>query len=117
LTYDFSPTVLGYASYSNIYQNQDQTDAAGRYLDPAEGVNAELGVKAEWLDKKLLTTAALFSARQKGLATYAGVTSGGSYYYEGKDVRSRGIELEAVGRIGSGGKITAGYTHLRLTGP
>ena len=116
LTYDFTPQVLGYVSYSDIFQNQDQYDINRDYLDPAQGVNTELGVKAEWLGGQLLTTAALFSAEQKGLATWAGKNQGQDYYV-GKDVRSRGIELEASGRLGPDTTLGLGLTHLKLTGP
>lgn len=123
LTYAFTPDVIGYVSYSDIFQNQDQTDQKGEYLAPMKGVNAEAGVKAEWLNKALLTTVAVFTAKQQGLATFGGVISGtgtaldGQYWYEGKDVKSKGYELEATGRISRDTKLTLGYTHLNLTGP
>lgn len=121
LTYDITSDILGYVSYSNIFQNQDQTDIDVNYLDPMEGINYEAGVKAEWFDKQLLTTLALFTSKQQGLATYAGqIPSGpnaGQYYYEPKDVQSKGIEFEATGRIGDNAKLTIGATHLKLTGP
>lgn len=121
LTYAFTPDVLGYVSYSDIFQNQDQTDLQGSYLPPVKGVNAEAGVKAEWLKRSLLTTFALFTARQQGLATYGGVISGGSldgnYWYEPKDVKSRGFEVEATGRLSRDARLTVGYTRLILTGP
>ncbi|KQU77949.1 MULTISPECIES: TonB-dependent siderophore receptor [unclassified Rhizobacter] len=123
LTYDFTPGVLGYVSYSDIFQNQDQTDRQGKYLDPMKGVNTEVGVKAEWLDKALLTTFALFTAKQNGLATYVGTITdqndplNGQSWYEGKDVKSKGYEIEATGRIARDTKLTLGYTRLILTGP
>ncbi|MDC8783830.1 TonB-dependent siderophore receptor [Roseateles koreensis] len=125
LTYDFTPDVLGYVSYSDIFQNQDQTDHGGHYLAPMKGVNAETGIKAEWLNKQLMTTFALFTAKQQNLATYAGLitdvpTTDPRYntnWYEGKDVRSKGFELEAVGRLSKDTKVSLGYTHLILTGP
>jgi outer membrane receptor for ferric coprogen and ferric-rhodotorulic acid len=58
----------------------------------------------------------LFSAQQKGLATYA-ATVNNQYLYEPKDVKSRGFEIEATGRIGADTKLTAGFTKLNLTGP
>ena len=88
-----------------------------------KGVNAEVGVKAEWLNKSVLTTLAAFTAKQTGLATFGGVISGtgtsldGQYWYEGKDVKSKGFEAEATGRIAKDTKLTVGYTHLNLTGP
>lgn len=116
LTYDFSPNVLGYVSYSDIYQPQSQSDADGRYLDPTKGANYEVGVKADWLDKRLLTTLAVFRAEQSGLATGAGYNDQGQFYYEGVDVESKGVELEATGRLSEHVDLVAGYTALKLTG-
>lgn len=123
LTYAFTPDVLGYVSYSDIFQNQDQTDITGQYLAPMKGVNTELGVKAEWLNKALLTTFAVFSAKQDDLATYGGTITdpssplNGQSWYEGKDVKSKGFELEVTGRLNKDANLTVGYTHLSLTGP
>ena len=118
MTYDLTPDALAYASYSDIFQAQDQRNANGAFLAPMKGVNAELGVKAEWLDRKLLTTFALFSAQQKGLATEAGFDPVAQQsYYEPRDVKARGFEIEASGRIGADTKLTAGFTTMKLTGP
>lgn len=116
-TYDFSKRVLGYVSYSDIFQNQDQVDINNKYLDPMTGVNTELGVKADWLDKKFLTTFALFSSEQRGIATAAGQKPDGTYYSTPKDVRSQGFELEATGRLDKDSKLTLGLTSLKATGP
>lgn len=117
VTYDITPDVLGYVSYSDIFQNQDQTDFSGQYLDPMKGVNSEAGVKAEWFDKSLLTTFAVFSAEQSGLATYAGLNDQGNYWYEPKDVKSEGFEFEATGHLAGDIQVTLGYTQLSLKGP
>ena len=117
LTFDFTETLLGYVSYSDIYQPQDQYDVDGIYLDPTKGVNVELGVKAEWLDRRLLTTLAWFNAEQSGLATYAGWdASNGRYYYTGLDVESEGVEFEATGRLSEHAELVFGYTDLEMTG-
>ncbi|MCP5198119.1 MAG: TonB-dependent siderophore receptor [Gammaproteobacteria bacterium] len=118
VTYDITPDLLAYASYSDIFQAQDQRDVNGAFLAPMKGINAEVGLKVEWLDRKLLTTLALFSAEQKGLATIAGFDPvAQQYYYEPKDVRSRGFEVEATGRLDADTNLTIGYTQLKLTGP
>lgn len=118
LTYAFTPDLLGYVSYSTIFQNQSQTDIDGLYLDPVKGENAEIGAKAEWFDKKLLTTVALFSAEQIGLATQApGLNDVGNFYYVPRDVKSRGVEVEATGHLTPSTRLTVGATRLRLTGP
>ena len=118
LTYDLAPNALAYASYSDIFQAQDQVDIHGATLQPMQGVNAEVGVKAEWLDRKLLTTLALFSAEQRGLATVAGFdTVAQQNYYAPKDVKTRGFEIEASGRVGADTHLSVGFTAMKLTGP
>jgi outer membrane receptor for ferric coprogen and ferric-rhodotorulic acid len=118
LTYDVTPDVLGYVSYSDIFQNQDQTDFEGNYLAPMKGVNVEAGVKAEWFGKQLLTTLAVFSAEQKGLATQGdGLTPDGNFWYRPVDAKSRGVEAEATGRFGRDTRLTLGITHLELDVP
>lgn len=116
LTFDFNEHVLGYVSYSDIYQPQSQSDAEGRYLDPTKGVNYEVGVKADWLDKRLLTTLAVFHAKQDGLATGAGYNQNGQYYYVGVDVESKGVEFEVTGKVNDNLDIVVGATALRLDG-
>jgi len=117
LTFDFSDRVLGYVSYSDIYQPQDQVDENDRYLDASKGVNYEVGIKADWLDKRLLTTLAVFKADQDGLATPTGrYNEFGSAIYVPMDVRSKGVEFEAVGKLGDDLDLVFGYTALKLDG-
>ena len=117
LTFDFTGQVLGYVSYSDIYQPQDQVDANDRYLDPSKGVNYEAGIKAEWLDQRLLTTLAVFRADQQGLATPTGqYNEYGQTIYAPVDVESTGVELEAVGRLSANVDVVLGYTALKLDG-
>lgn len=116
VTYDITPSVLAYASYSDIFQNQDQNDANGHYLAPVKGSNVETGVKAEWLDKRLLTTFALFQAKERGLATLGGLLPDGTYWYYPEDKKSKGFEAEVTGRLDDDAKVTLGFTHLALLG-
>ncbi len=116
LTFAITDRVLAYASYSDIYQPQDQTDIDQHHLDPTKGVNYEVGIKADWLDGRLLTALALFSAKQENLATLAGVTDDLLWYYEGRDVDSKGIEFEATGRLNDHVDLVFGYTALKLDG-
>lgn len=117
LTYDFTEDFLGYVSYSDIYQPQDQRDFDGFYLAPSKGVNYEAGIKAEWLDKRLLTTLAYFTAKQEGLATFAGYNNETLMnFYVPKDVESKGWEFEATGRLNEYTDLVFGYTHLKMDG-
>jgi outer membrane receptor for ferric coprogen and ferric-rhodotorulic acid len=83
-------------------------------------VNYEIGLKGEWLNRRLLTTLAWFNARQKGLATYAGYNfddpSDAFAFYDGIDVESKGFELEATGKLGPHTDLVLGFTHLKMSG-
>lgn len=117
LTYDLTPDALVYASYSDIFQNQDQTDINGLFLAPVKGVNVETGVKAEWLGRRLLTTFAVFQAQERGLATYGGtVGSDQTSWYFPEDLKSKGIEAEVTGHVTADTNVSLGFTHLVLTG-
>jgi outer membrane receptor for ferric coprogen and ferric-rhodotorulic acid len=117
LTFDFTENVLGYANYSYIYQPQDQFDIDNNYLEPTKGVNYEVGVKAEWFDQRLLTTLAWFTAKQEGLATYAGYDFETlNSYYVPVDVESEGFEFEATGKINEFVDLLFGYTDLDMSG-
>lgn len=117
LTFDFSDHLLGYVSYSDIYQPQDQVDANDRYLDASKGVNYEAGLKADWLDHRLLTTLAVFKADQEGLATPTGAFNEfGQTIYAPVDVESKGVELEATGKLGDNVDLVVGYTALEMDG-
>jgi outer membrane receptor for ferric coprogen and ferric-rhodotorulic acid len=115
-TFDVTDALLLYASYSDIYQPQDQYDINEVYLDPSKGVNYEVGLKFDALGGRLLTTLAWFTAKQKGLSTFVGLNDNGNYYYEGVDVDSRGFEFEAVGRLGQHTDLVLGITSLALEG-
>ncbi|MCD9028215.1 TonB-dependent siderophore receptor [Luteimonas sp. BDR2-5] len=119
VTFDFTDRITGYANYSYIYQPQDEVDYDRRYFDPSKGTNYEIGVKAEWLDQRLLTTLAWFSARQDGLATYVGTRFMDGYAYgysRPVDIDSRGFEFEATGRLGEHTNLLFGYTQLSMDG-
>ncbi|MFY9513214.1 MAG: TonB-dependent receptor [Rubrivivax sp.] len=117
LTYDFTSSVLGYLSYSDIYLPQSQVDANNNYLAPSKGTNVEAGVKTDWLDKRLLTTVAVFSAKQTGLALPTGQTNAfGQAVYEAADyVKSEGVELEATGKVNTYIDLSFGFTRLKLS--
>ncbi|MEK8047764.1 TonB-dependent siderophore receptor [Ideonella margarita] len=118
LTYELTPATLVYASYSDIFQAQDQRDVNGAFLAPMKGLNAEAGVKTDWLGGQLLTSLAVFTGTQKGLATIDGFDPvAQDTYYAPKDVKSRGFEIEATGRLSADTRLTAGFTSLQLTGP
>lgn len=116
LIFNVTSNAMLYVSYSDIYQPQDQYDINLEYLDPSKGVNYEVGAKANWLDNRLITTLALFKAKQENLSTLGGVTEDLQYWYKGIDVESEGVEVEIAGRLNDYVAVTAGFTTLSLDG-
>ncbi|SDX21265.1 TonB-dependent siderophore receptor [Marinobacter mobilis] len=113
--YDLNDQHTVYVSYTEIFSPQTETDVAGDRLDPIDGVNYELGLKSELLDRQLQTTVALFHTEQDNLAELAGKDANGEDYYQGADgITSDGIELEATGAIGDRIQLTAGYTYVDI---
>ncbi|HWW63277.1 MAG TPA: TonB-dependent siderophore receptor [Sphingomonadaceae bacterium] len=119
LLFDLTPHLTVYASYTDIYAPQSQVDIDNRRLVPAKGTSVEGGIKGSWLDGRLYATAALFKARQRGLATYVGTFDGsdgplGVDYYEGVDTTSKGFEVEVSGRVTDHWLLSGGFTHLKI---
>lgn len=117
LTYDITRQILAYVSYSDLYLPQSQVDADNNYLEPSKGSNIDGGLKVDWLDQRLLTTLAVFQAKQTGIAAPTGDTNEfGTAIYAAEDfVRSKGIEFEADGKLTGNTDLTFGYTTLKLT--
>ncbi|WP_084637381.1 TonB-dependent siderophore receptor [Paludibacterium yongneupense] len=114
LVYDLDRHMSAYGSYTRIFTPQpEKTDASGATLAPVTGWNQELGLKSEWLDKKLQASLAVFRTRQNNLAEQTGM-DGTRYVYAGTQVSSRGFEAEISGRPLPGLQASLGYTQLAL---
>jgi outer membrane receptor for ferric coprogen and ferric-rhodotorulic acid len=111
---DLTKNVSLYASYTDIFNPQVEVDINRRKLDPARGSSYEAGIKSEWFGKRLYATAAVFRAKQKGLADFAGVFGNGDSYYTGVDTTSTGFELEVAGRVTDRWTLSGGYTDLSI---
>lgn len=107
MTLDVTGNVTAYVSYTTIFQPQTDVDASGKTLAPREGHQYEGGVKGEFLDKGLGTSAAYFDLRDKNRST---TDSLGNYVAMG-EVESRGVEVEATGNLRPNWQVMAGYTY------
>lgn len=119
LIYDLNDNFSLYGSYTEIFNPQDATDAAGSVLDPVTGEVYETGIKGEFYEGRLNTSLALFRINQVGKALddvsspnpcppyypngYCKVASGKS--------RSDGFELEISGEVLPGLQVSGGYTY------
>lgn len=115
LVYDLTPNLSAYSSHTRIFMPQSEIDSDYQRLAPSEGYNNEVGLKGEWLDKRLSASLAVFEAEQGNLAEYAYFDMDtGQSIYQGVDTRSRGVEMEVGGEVAPGLKLTAGYTQLSI---
>ncbi|WP_395396425.1 TonB-dependent siderophore receptor (plasmid) [Novosphingobium sp. BL-8A] len=119
LLFDITRNLTLYASYTDIYAPQSQVDIGNRRLAPAKGTSLEAGIKGSWLDNRLSATAAIFKAKQRGLASYLGTFDGsdgplGLDYYEALDTTSKGFEVEVSGRVTDHWQLSGGFTHLKI---
>ncbi|ABX49507.1 TonB-dependent siderophore receptor [Shewanella baltica OS195] len=114
--YDISEQHRAYASYTEIFNPQNVTNAYGEYLDPLKGKAYEIGLKSAYLDDRLHTTVALFKIDQDNLATPDGtvIIDGKpvTNYKAAQGTESTGFELEVVGEFIDGWNITAGYSQF-----
>ncbi|WP_417069234.1 TonB-dependent siderophore receptor [Niveibacterium terrae] len=116
LVQDLNAELSVYASYAGIFTPQYQLDASGSALDPVKGRNLELGLKGEFLDKRLNSSLALFQSQQKNLAESAGLNPNGDTYYRGIDARSHGVQFDVSGQLSSRLQANFGYTWLAIHG-
>lgn len=115
LVADLTGNVSAYASYTEIFNPQNFQDRNGRYLDPVQGENYEIGVKGAWFDNRLNASVALFRLKQDNVAKQDGsaLVDGTIYaaYIATDGVVSKGIEAELAGDITPRWHVTLGYSY------
>ncbi len=119
--YDINDFMTAYASYTDMFTPSTDMDRNSSYLEPETGTSYEAGIKAEWFDKRLLTTGAVFWSTQDNVAVVdqAAVLAeiktrngGDPMMSSGQGLKVQGFELEAIGLIREGWNITGGYTYV-----
>ncbi|MCH1921052.1 TonB-dependent siderophore receptor [Shewanella sp. A3A] len=117
--YDLSENYTLYASYTEIFQPQDNLDVDGNYLDPLTGINYEAGVKSQFLDDALHLTLTVFRTEQENFAVqvldFVPTDEQMVAFRAADGVTSKGFEVEVVGDITDNWKISANYTQFDAT--
>lgn len=111
LVYDFAKNYSAYVSYTSIYQPQSATDVNGQVLKPVNGVQYEAGIKGEYLDGKLNTSAALFQMTEENRPISDPRYPDEGFYLATGRARSRGVELTATGHLTDRWTVFGGYTY------
>ncbi|WP_418186710.1 TonB-dependent siderophore receptor [Aliarcobacter lanthieri] len=116
LVYNIDENHSIYTSYTDIFQPQDNKDKSGKKLDPREGNNYEIGIKGEYLNKKLNTGLTLFRVQQDNVPTLAGVDpiTGDSYYTAEKGSKTEGIEFDLNGEILDNWNVGFGISYYEM---
>ncbi|MEH6567302.1 MAG: TonB-dependent siderophore receptor [Halopseudomonas sp.] len=120
IIYDLTEQLSAYASYTDIFLPQSVADANGQILEPIVGESTELGLKGEFYDGRLNTSAALFQIKQDNLGVSTGVyldptTPALGFIYEASEgATSEGFELEVSGELAPGWNVSAGYTQFDI---
>ncbi|HHQ8603779.1 TPA: ferric-rhodotorulic acid/ferric-coprogen receptor FhuE [Escherichia coli] len=114
LVFDINDNWSTYASYTSIFQPQNDRDSSGKYLTPITGNNYELGLKSDWMNSRLTTTLAIFRIEQDNVAQSTGTPipgSNGETAYKAVDgTVSKGVEFELNGAITDNWQLTFGAT-------
>ncbi|AVJ26675.1 TonB-dependent siderophore receptor [Achromobacter spanius] len=109
LVVDLNDQLSAYTSYTSIFSPQTVTDANGQPLDARTGKQFEIGLKGEFLDKRLNGHVALFRMDDENRA----MTDPDNPLFSmaaGK-MRNQGFEAEISGSPAPGWAITAGYAY------
>ncbi|MFC0202891.1 TonB-dependent siderophore receptor [Novosphingobium soli] len=121
--YDLTPQHRVYASYTKIFQPQNNVDRNYRQLDPLDGKAYEIGLKSSFFDDALQTSLSLFRIEQDNLAVLDGApipnpndpTAPPFQPYVAADgVVSKGFEVEVTGQPLEGWNVNLGYSQFKM---
>lgn len=116
LVVDLTQNISTYASLSKIFNPQYNMDINRVTLAAARGKSYELGLKGEFLQKRLNASTAVFSTEQNNIAETAGVFPDGQTYYTGIKAKSEGVEFDLSGDVSRYWQVGAGAVIQRITG-
>ena len=111
LLYQLTPGVSVYASYSQSFDRNFGRSALGDQLPPQRGRQYEIGLKTE-LFSRLSATLALFHLTNKNVATADLSTPDPTDSVAIGEARSRGVELDIVGKVTDRLNVIAHYAYL-----
>lgn len=102
-----------YASYAETFVGQTQTPVnLNEPLPPRTGSQMELGIKSEFLDKRVNTSLAVFQVIDKDRAIQS--SPGATTFVAGGEIQSQGFEAEINGLLSRGWDLTAGYAYTDM---
>lgn len=114
-THEFANGLTPYLNYSEGFIQNTGITIDGDPLEPSRNKQFEAGLRYMPLSRDLLLSAALFDLRKTNVEDYYFDEDGNIDYAHATqvgEIRARGIELEARGRLTQNLQAVAGYTYL-----
>ncbi|MEM7120384.1 MAG: TonB-dependent siderophore receptor [Pseudomonadota bacterium] len=108
--YAFDNGLTPYVSYSESFVPEIGVDFSGNPFVPTTGQQYEAGIKYEPPGENLIATVSVFELTQQNVLTPDPNNPG--FEVQAGEVRSQGVELEAVATLDSGWSFIASYTYL-----
>lgn len=110
LLYQWQPWLSSYVSWTRSFGANNGVSSTGASLDPEIGEQHEVGLKSELFDKKLVASASVFRIIKDNVLTADLSTPDPNDSATIGQMRSQGIELEAIGQITPTFSLNANYT-------
>ncbi|MEH6386417.1 MAG: TonB-dependent siderophore receptor [Pseudomonas profundi] len=119
LVFDLNDQTSLYASYAEIFQPQTEVDINRDRLEPIDGVQYELGIKAELFAGRADASLAVFRIEQDNVAEASGTIPGSVdiAYLSAKGLTSEGIEATLAGELLPNLQASLGYTYVDIEDP
>lgn len=115
VVYDLTDNFSVYASYTSIFQPQQNQTVSGTVLDPLTGNTYEVGVKGAFFEDRLNAGLSLFQTKQNNYGVLDGVKmapNGDNAYIAANGARIRGIEFDLSGEILPDWQVQASYAYV-----
>lgn len=119
LVFDVTSNISAYASFTSIFNPQDNKDRNGDYLPPVVGNNYEAGLKGEWMNGRLRGSAAIFRIEQNNFAVVdegyfvPGTVPPAPAMRAARGTVSEGYEAELAGKVLKGWDLSLGWSAFR----
>lgn len=116
LTYNVNERINVYASYIEGFQPQSNTASLapvvipeGRAFEPLRSQSREVGMKADFFNKKIHVDVAFYEIRQRNILLNANDPAEPDRLVTRGQERSRGFEMDVIGNISKAWQVFASY--------
>jgi iron complex outermembrane recepter protein len=104
------PNLAAYYGYSQSFQANTATDHNLQVLPAKQGELHEVGIKSQWLDKRLGINAALYHLQQTNLPARDPVDP--DYSVAIGEIYSQGFEFDAIGQLSQRWQLLSNYSWM-----